>query len=103
MQRSIHSIQSTALKAQHVVQETPSNPSLDELHAEDVKDEEADERVEDAKKVADCLRQSFRAWSWFLLSSCKICLGQLLTCTVVLPALACCSATGLAWLQLMVV
>lgn len=48
--------QSIAFKPWHVVQETPSNPSLDELHAEDVKDKEADDRVEDAKKVADCLR-----------------------------------------------
>ena len=42
----------------HVVQEAPSNPSLDELHAEDaahdsMKDEEADDSMEDAKKVAD--------------------------------------------------
>ena len=40
------------------VQEVPSNPSLDELHAEDaardsVKDDEADDSMEDAKKVAD--------------------------------------------------
>lgn len=73
MQRSIHSVQSTALTAQHlkhsnVVQETPSNPSLDELHAEDVKDEEGDDTVEDAKKVADSLHSSFRAFVFLLFS-----------------------------------
>lgn len=42
---------------EHVVQEAPCNPSLDELHAEDaahdnVKDEEDDDSMEDAKKVS---------------------------------------------------
>lgn len=42
---------------QHVVQETPSNPSLDELHAQDaahdiLKDEEAGDGMADAKKVS---------------------------------------------------
>lgn len=47
-----------------VVQETPGNPSLDELHAEDVaresvKEEEVDDSMEDAKKVADWLCRPF--------------------------------------------
>lgn len=102
LQCSIYTIQSTALKARRVVQEAPSNPSLDELHAEDVKDEEADDRVEDAKKVADCLRQSFCAFV-FLLSSCQLALVQRPICTIVIKAWACCTAVVLAWLQLVVV
>ena len=90
-----------------VVQETPGNPSLDELHAEDVaresvKEEEVDDSMEDAKKVADWLCRpcdqvlaliSFCNFHYHGHSSqCKCDLRLILKYAMV-ASLRCCSAT----------